>query len=103
MEQSRKLRALAIELEQWIKKGDTIYSVVTTVSRSGLSRRAKFYVVVDGRIVPITYLIADALGETIKYDEVVLKGVGLDVCFDAVLRTGRLLYQESYYFKHQSI
>lgn len=76
-----------------LKPGDTIYSTVTHVARSGMSRSIRFFVMLDNRPHEITWAIARAAGYSMDDKNGGLKtsGCGMDMCFNTVYNLGRIL------------
>jgi len=77
-----KLRAL-------LPVGSTVYTAVTSVSRSGMSRRIRLWTMVDGEPRSITCLVGEAIGWTLKdgaggFWELKVDGCGMDMCFYTV-------------------
>ena len=103
------------DLREMLKPGDTVYSTVTEVSRSGMSRKIKFYVPqtelrtvdtinnADGTymskkkrvqvIRDLTWLIGRAIDYRVNDDhELIVGGCGMDMCFHVVYSLGRALW-----------
>jgi len=93
-------RAIA-ELRDFIKPGDTVFTVLTHVSSSGMSRRIKV-LAQDGRanrnpIRDISWLVADALGYKWNGEgSVVVGGCGMDMGFHVVYSLSRVLFADSF-------
>lgn len=91
-------------LKARLTPGDTIYTTVHSVSSSGMSRQISLYIteknehVKNGMwICDITRLAARAIGGSLdrKNNEyLVMGGVGMDVCFEAVYCLGNALYPD---------
>ncbi len=64
-------------------KGDrqTVYCIVGHVSKSGMSRDIRFYVVHNGELVSLTWAIATVLGYPIKSEGLRIGGAGMDMRF----------------------
>jgi len=59
-----------------------IYVKITSVSKSGMSRKMQFCTIHKGKIVWCTYLIAQVLKEKMtKHDEIKVDGCGMDMIF----------------------
>lgn len=98
-----RLRETAIgRLREMLKPGDTVYTVLRNVSRSGMSRLIDFYIVEAGstsehRPFCITGWIAEALeypqgnGDALK-----VGGCGMDMGFAVVYNLGRALYPDGF-------
>ena len=57
---------------------------VVSVARSGASRTMEVFAPFQGRIVNITHLMADVLGNSIKNGAMVVKGGGMDMVFSSL-------------------
>ena len=91
----QKERDEAIErLREWIKPGDTVYTILRHVSRSGMQREVSLKLFKD-RELPyhLDGNVAAALGNRIgKHDGVIVSGCGMDVGFELVYNLGRVLF-----------
>ena len=86
LEQQDTLRAL-------LSPGQTVYTSLDHVSRSGMSRRISLYIVVDGSIRDITWHAAKAgVGKLHREGGIVMGGCGMDMGFALVYNLGRALY-----------
>jgi hypothetical protein len=74
----------------------TVYTVLRHVSQSGMSRDISLKTVEDGQIRDITYTVAEALGEKIKYKNgqgvIRVGGCGMDMGFHLVYSLSSVLY-----------
>lgn len=79
-----------------IKPNDSIYTKVTHVSRSGMSRKIQAFMVRDDDIVNITRWVAAVNDDRYDRDsrEITVNGCGMDMCFDLVYRLGHYLWPE---------
>ena len=93
------------ELRKTLKPGDTVYTVLRKVSRTGMSRRIDVYQLEDGEPFYLTGLVAKAIdapfpqqGEGLKID-----GCGMDMGFEVVYQLGWALWPKGFdttgYFK----
>lgn len=83
-EGKRLLKAEAIDQLKALP-GDTIYGVVLSVSRSGMSRKARFFAVVDGEIRNVTGAVGNALDwRHDGADWIRLDGCGMDMLYHTV-------------------
>lgn len=81
------------ELLKRIKPGDTVYSIIRSVSASGMSRRISlFHVTDDGRMGDITYSAAVAMGYSCDDGSIKVVGCGMDMAFATVYNLGRALW-----------
>lgn len=87
-------------LKKMLKPGDCIYTILYSVSKSGMSRKIKL-VVGDGNkeISDITWYVSQALEERMGDGAIVVNGCGMDMGFFLVERLSRVLFQESYAIK----
>lgn len=90
----------AIErLHNQIGVGDTVYTVLRHVSRSGLSRSIDLYVMKDGQPERITFNAARAMGETIDRTNGGIKigGAGMDMGFALVYNLSRVMFPNGHH------
>ena len=95
-------RAEAIEAlrELGVKPGTRIYTSVSHVARSGMSRHLHCYLPVavtrQGKrevcIRTITHLVARAIGDRMKDDAILNGDCGTDAGFHTVYRLGRVMF-----------
>ena len=88
----------AIEkLREWIKPGDTVYTILRHVSRSGMQREIGIVLLKDGTDLHPNYLVAKALGERVgKFDSVIVGGCGMDMGFHLVYNLSYVLYPDGF-------
>ena len=80
-------------LRAMLTPGQTVYTSLEHVSRSGMSRRISLYIVVDGSIQDITWQAAKAgAGKLHRDGGIVMGGCGMDMGFALVYNLGRTLY-----------
>ena len=104
MKQDKKeLQEIIEHLRKEIPEGTTVYTAVSSVARSGMSRRIKAYTVQDGAIVNHNWHIAKALDEPLNSDGIKVNGCGMDMCFDLVYRLSRVLYGDGRKLNQQQI
>lgn len=86
------------ELRKRIKPGDTVYCIVRSVSKSGLSRVISLYIVENGKLRNIDGLASDAMARMDAKDRsgFVVHGCGMDMCFATVYDLGRYLYPDGF-------
>jgi hypothetical protein len=76
-----------------LKPGDTVYGSVLNVSRSGMSRNMKLYIVRDDVILNITWHVAQLAGETLDKNNCLrVDGCGMDMVFHEVYKLGVRLW-----------
>lgn len=83
-------------LKNMLNPGDTVYTMIRSVSSSGMSRTMSLYIVKDNRLVNITYYAAHTLEWplTDKNGSRVLRvgGCGMDMGFHTVYTLSRVLF-----------
>lgn len=91
-------RAEAIEqLRKWLQPGDTVYTVLRHVSRSGMQREISLYVIKDGEPQWLDGYASKALGERIgKREGLVVGGCGMDMGFHLVYNLSRTLFADGH-------
>jgi len=91
MKVSPLVRAAAIErLKEILSPGDTVYSIIRSVSRSGMSRTIDFY---SKDHAYLTGLISNACGYTRdKRGALKVSGCGMDMAFAVVYDLGKALW-----------
>lgn len=98
----------AIErLREWIKPGDTVYTILRHVSSSGMSRVIQLvsFEVRDGKPSPlfIGYNVAKALDY--RWDNhkegIKIGGTGMDMGFALVYELSRALFDDGYAINHR--
>ena len=91
---SRKSEAREM-LAKWLRPGVTVYSVLRSVSRSGMSRRIDFYVIdpADLRPIFLTGYIAGLLGMSWDGDPGLrVNGCGMDMGFHIVNNLSMVMF-----------
>lgn len=88
----------AIErLREWLKPGDTIYTILRHVSRSGMQREISLlYFGERSEPYDLDYNVAWALDARRGKRGVVASGCGMDMGFHLVYNLGRTLYPDGY-------
>jgi hypothetical protein len=96
------------QLKDWIKPGDTVYTILDSVSRSGMSRQIRVVVPTidrhDDEHKPATmdflhpnYSVAKAIGaRQAKSGAIVMGGAGMDMGFALVYELSQTLYGSGY-------
>jgi hypothetical protein len=86
MNQKEKERQEAIsELQEILKPGDTLYTILRHVSRSGMLRHISLFSFKSGEPLQLDYLAARALGWSLaKGDGIKIDGAGMDMGFHLV-------------------
>lgn len=82
--EARKAKCLEY-LNDYLKKGDTVYTYIARVTNNGMTRWVKVFCVVNGQIIDITYNTAHACGYRLNKDrELSVGGCGFNAGFDVV-------------------
>lgn len=92
----REEQARAVEhLRAVLPPGSRVYTTITHVARSGMSRRVRVFAVVNGRIASLAGYVATACGMR-RHDgawwDIVVGGCGFDAGFSVVSDLARTLY-----------
>lgn len=82
------------KLREWIKPGDTVYTILRNVSRSGMQREIGIVLMKpDGVVLHPNWSVAKALGYRLgKRDGVIVGGCGMDMGFEIVYNLSRVLF-----------
>lgn len=77
-----------------LNPGSTVYTVITHVARSGMSRSIQTLIAKDSEIVDITWAVARVTGYTFdrKNGGVKIGGCGMDMAFEVVYNLGYKLW-----------
>lgn len=95
--QKAEQEAAIQRLRELLKPGDTVWTTVKHVSRSGMSREISAYVICDGAPVWISGSVAAATGlRRGKRDGVVIGGGGMDMCFALVYELSHVLWPNGF-------
>lgn len=88
-----------------LPRNTIIYSIVRSVSSSGMSRKIDFYVIKDESMVWITPAIRDILqySQDEKTSALKVNGTGMDMCFHVVNSLGYKLHNDGYYFRSERL
>ncbi len=87
-------------LRKWLKPGDTVYTILRHVSKSGMCRDIGMVILTpEGPLHP-NYAIAEALGLSRHGDAVRIKGCGMDMGFDIVHSLAQVLFKDGTALKH---
>ena len=84
------------QLRAMVNPGDTVYTILRSVSRSGMSRHIST-IINDKQDGPydVSYLVARAAGYRRADDGgLVVQGGGMDMGFDVVYQLGRVLFPD---------
>lgn len=92
-------QAEAVErLSEWIKPGDTIYTILRHVSSSGMSRSISLVRQDEDGPHDFSYLAARAMGDKIdqRWDGIKASGCGMDMGYSLVYNLSRVLFRDSF-------
>lgn len=101
---SKTERAEALEnLRKWLKPGDTVYTILDHVSRSGMTRHIRLLVNIKGDegarrdFIHPNRAAAIVLGESqAKRDGLIVTGCGMDMGFATVYNLSRYLFPDGF-------
>jgi len=93
---SKNQHAAIDELRAMLKPGDTIYTRLNHVSKSGMMRVIDLFVIRDNEPLRITWAACQATGTTYngKHDGMRMDGCGMDMGFSAVYHLGSILWPD---------
>lgn len=90
----KALQQQAVEdLRLWLPFGAEVYTLVKSVSKTGMSRQISLYVVQEGSIKEIDYFVARALNRR-RDKGIRINGCGMDMGYALVYELGRALFQD---------
>lgn len=93
--QARERQEAIDYLRELIKPGDTVYTILKHVSRSGMYRVIDLYVMIDNQPRRISNTAADLLGGyDYKHEGCKASGCGMDMGFHLVYNLSYALYPE---------
>jgi hypothetical protein len=84
------------EMRETLKPGDTVYTLLRNVSRSGMSRVISLFIVRDNRIRCIDYRVSIILGDKQTKEGIKVNGCGMDMGFHLVYTLGRYLFPDGF-------
>ena len=83
------------DLRKLLRPGQTVYTIIRNVSRSGMCRHISLAITRKGEIVGLDSLASRALGyRRGKHDGLVVGGCGMDMGFHLVYNLGRKLWPD---------
>ena len=91
------------QLREEIKEGDTLYTQLNHVSKSGMTRHIAVRQIKDDYPYNWTYVVAKALGSKVsdRYDGIKREGCGMDMGFDLIYNLSHVLYGDGYAIKQR--
>lgn len=94
--QDARSEAIA-KLREWLSPGDTVYTILRHVSRSGMQREISVVVNRNGEHLHPDYSVAKTLGmRQGKRDGVIVGGCGMDMGFHLVYNLGATLWPDGF-------
>jgi hypothetical protein len=85
------------KLREWLKPGDTVYTILRHVSKSGMSREIGLVIIRDGETLHPNYSAAKALGyRQGKSDGLIVGGCGMDMGFHVVYNLSHVLFSSGF-------
>lgn len=97
-------RTACDELRKLVPKGSTVYGIVRTVARSGLSRTIDFYAFQDNKPVYLSGYFSKILNvPRTKEGALKVRGTGMDVIFACVYEVSRSVYGVADALKRDSL
>jgi len=98
------------QLRKWFPKGSTVYTILRSVSRSGMQRQISVVGLLggDGQLHPIhpNWSVAKVLGRRLNKgganDAIIINGCGMDMGFEIAYSLSAALYDgDGYALKHR--
>jgi hypothetical protein len=80
------------DLLKMVKPGQTVYTVLRSCSKSGMSRRISLHIVDKKDQQDITYLASVVMKDRMKDGAIVIGGCGMDMGFSLVYNLGHYLW-----------
>lgn len=101
MKTQQREKAVA-SLRECLRPGMTVYTVLRSVSSSGMSRCLDLYCVKQGEIIRITWNVAKALNGIYDSRKQCLRvnGCGMDMGYDTVHSLGHVLFGDARALNH---
>lgn len=99
-------KQISIErLRKIIKPNTTIYTILNYVGKSGMTRRIKVYVVVDGDICNISWDVSRCTQFKLsqKHDSLIVHGIGQDMGYHVVDSLKSALGFKNYSLEHRLV
>jgi hypothetical protein len=95
---ARLLAESLATLREALKPGDTVWTKVTQVSRSGMSRHIQCFIIRDNEPWNISAHVARVIGEPCDRRDLSFRigGCGMDMCFAAVYALSSALFRDGF-------
>jgi len=96
-------------LRKWFPKGSTVYTILRSVSRSGMQRQISVVCLMidDGKIIDLhpNWSISKVLGRRLNkggsHDALIINGCGMDMGFEIAYSLASALHGDGYALKHR--
>lgn len=94
-------------LRKWLSPGDTVFTVLDSVSRSGMQRQIRLVVLKceDGKVIDLhpNYAAACVLGwpQDKRRDGIKVRGCGMDMGFHLVYELAAAMFGDGYALKQR--
>lgn len=90
-------------LKEVLKKGDTLFTQLEHVSKSGMTRHIKVRQLEKDRALNWSYLVSLVVGWRIsnKTNGIVVGGCGMDMGFHLIYTLSSILFDDGYALKHE--
>lgn len=97
-EAANECREAIAKLQEIVKPGMTIYTILRHASRSGMQRRISLAVADGDSIRDISFIAARALGDRINRNDggVIVNGCGMDMGFHLVYNLASVLFPSGF-------
>lgn len=96
MSKSAEKSAEINKARAWMPEGSTVYTILRTVSRTGMSRTISVVVMLDNDPIHPNYTVSKIIGNRLissgGHDAIRVNGCGMDMGFDLVYRLSYALY-----------
>ena len=88
-------------LEDHLQPGQTIYTILRSVARSGMSRKISPLLISSNDILDISYHASRVLNWKLTDSGILVEGCGMDMGFHLVYNLSRVLYNDGYILKQR--
>lgn len=86
-----------------VEEGATVYAIIDSVARSGMSRTMRLFVIRDNEPIFITREVATVLNNPMKNGSMRVSGGGMDMVFATVYELGQAMFDDGYALRHRQI
>lgn len=86
-------------IRKLLKAGDTVYTSLRSVAKSGMSRKIRLHIVRDGEIADVSWYAARILGRKLDDTGLTVKGCGMDMGFATVYSLSRSMFPQGFNVK----